>query len=75
MRDWFCKLCQLQFDKKVVFDLHQKLVHGIDSIKLIRVKEKKAQLCMENSITTNKSTILERKNKNRHCKFCVINQL
>ena len=43
MRHWFCTLCTLQFDKKVVFDLHQKLVHGIDSIKLIRVKEKEAK--------------------------------
>jgi hypothetical protein len=63
MRDWFCKLCQLQFDKKVVFDLHQKLIHGIDSIKLIRVKEKEAKLCTENSFTANRSTLLERKNK------------
>ena len=64
MRHWFCTLCTLQFDKKVVFDLHQKLVHRIDSLRLIGVKEKEAKLCTENSITTNKSTLLERKNKN-----------
>ena len=64
MRHWFCKLCTLQFDKKVVFDLHQKLVHGIDSIRLIRVKEKDAKLCMEDSITADKSTIFEKTNKN-----------
>ena len=64
MRDWFCKLCKLQFDKKVVFDLHQKLVHGIDSLRLIRIKDKKTQMCTKNSIITNKSTIFERKNKN-----------
>ena len=62
--DWFCKLCKLQFDKKVVFDLHQKLVHGIDSLRLIRIKDKKTQMCTKNSIITNKSTIFERKNKN-----------
>ena len=57
IKDWFCELCTLQFDKKVVFDLHQKLVHGIDSIRLIRVKEKRAQLCnTENSINTNDLT-------------------
>ena len=64
MRHWLCKLCTLQFDKKVVFDLHQKLVHGIDSIKLIRVKEKKEKLCTEDSITTDKSTTFEKENKN-----------
>ena len=54
---WFCEPCTLQFDKKVVFDLHQKLIHGIDSIRLIRVKEKRAQLCnTENSINTNDLT-------------------
>ena len=26
--DMFCKKCSLQFDKKYVFDLHLKLVHG-----------------------------------------------
>ena len=56
IKDWFCELCKLQFDKKVVFDLHQKLVHGIDSIRLVRVKEKRAQLCTENSINTNELT-------------------
>ena len=48
LTDWFCELCTLQFDKKIVFDLHLKLVHDIE--------EKKAQLCTENLINTNDLT-------------------
>ena len=28
LRDWYCEKCSLQFDKKYVYDLHLKLVHG-----------------------------------------------
>ena len=58
IKNWFCELCKLQFDKKVVFDLHQKLVHGIDSIRLIRVKEKRAQFCnTENSMNKQQNNV------------------
>ena len=30
-KDFFCVLCHLQFDKKIVFDIHQTIVHGKDS--------------------------------------------
>ena len=56
LTDWFCELCTLQFDKKIVFDLHLKLVHGIDSIRPIQIKEKKVQLCTDNLINTNDLT-------------------
>ena len=29
MKDFFCEECALQFGKKLVFDLHLSLVHGI----------------------------------------------
>ena len=28
LRNMFCKECSLQFNKKIVFDLHLSLVHG-----------------------------------------------
>ena len=28
-KNWFCKICLLQFDKQYVFDLHLSLVHGV----------------------------------------------
>ena len=28
LRDLFCELCKLQFNKKVVYDMHQLVVHG-----------------------------------------------
>ena len=35
LRDLFCELCALQFDKKVVYDMHQFLVHK----KVQKIKE------------------------------------
>ena len=35
VKDFYCELCSLQFDKKYVFDLHMSLVHG----KEIKVKK------------------------------------
>ena len=35
LRDLFCELCLLQFDKKAVFDMHLSLVHG-DGLKIIK---------------------------------------
>ena len=28
LKDLFCELCALQFDKKAVYDIHQAFVHG-----------------------------------------------
>ena len=35
---WFCELCSLQFDGINVFDIHQRLIHGIEE-KEIQIKE------------------------------------
>jgi hypothetical protein len=32
-RELFCELCKLQFDKKIVYDIHLKIVHKKDRIK------------------------------------------
>ena len=34
IRDLFCEQCKLQFDKKIVYDIHLKIVHKKDTIKL-----------------------------------------
>merc|ERR1712008_510913 len=34
IKDLFCVQCQLQFDKKIVYDIHLKIVHKKDTIKL-----------------------------------------
>ena len=34
IKDLFCEQCQLQFDKKIVYDIHLKIVHKKDTIKL-----------------------------------------
>ena len=32
-KDFFCEQCKLQFDKKIVYDIHLKIVHKEDRIK------------------------------------------
>ena len=32
-KDFFCERCKLQFDKKIVFDIHLKIVHKEGGIK------------------------------------------
>merc|ERR1711956_123696 len=31
--DFFCEQCKLQFDKKIVYDIHLKIIHKEDRIK------------------------------------------
>ena len=38
LRDLFCELCKLQFDKKVVYEMHQSVVHG----KSLKIKEEQS---------------------------------
>ena len=32
-KDFFCERCKLQFDKKIVYDIHLKIIHKEDTIK------------------------------------------
>jgi hypothetical protein len=34
LKDLFCEQCKLQFDKKIVYDIHLKIVHKKDTIKV-----------------------------------------
>ena len=55
-KDFYCKLCSLQFDKGIVFDMHQSIMHGIE----IKIKE-------EPVISQNKS---RRDDKSIQCHIC-----
>ena len=35
LKDWYCEKCSLQFNKKVVFDMHLSIVHK----EIIEIKE------------------------------------
>jgi len=37
-KDFYCEICCLQFDKKFVFDMHERLVHGITQSE-VEIKE------------------------------------
>ena len=48
IKDFFCEQCQLQFDKKIVFDIHLKIVHKENRIKSELV-DTKNDICIETS--------------------------
>ena len=48
VKDLYCELCSLQFDKKYVFDLHMSLVHGK------KIKIKKETMTLENEMDLEK---------------------
>mgnify|MGYP001244283910 CR=1 FL=1 len=56
IKDFYCKLCSLQFDKGIVFDMHQSIVHGI----AIKIKEEPVN--SENKSRTD--------NKSIQCHIC-----
>ena len=60
VKDFYCELCSLQFDKKYVFDLHMSLVHG----KKIEIKNEPVTL--ENEMDLEK--IIEK--QSFQCEIC-----
>ena len=43
IRDFFCEMCSLQFDKKAVYDIHMSFVHK----KMDDIKEKNTHVTKE----------------------------
>ena len=39
LKELFCELCQLQFDKKSVYDIHNSIVHKIKMISKVNQKK------------------------------------
>ena len=38
IKDFYCGLCSLQFGNRIVFDMHQSIVHGI----VIKIRQERA---------------------------------
>ena len=51
IKDFYCGLCSLQFGNKIVFDMHQSIMHGIIT------KEKQVSEKRGRGETIKKSTI------------------
>ena len=50
-KDFFCERCKLQFDKKIVYDIHLKIIHKEDTIKSELVDTKNdisIETCVDN---------------------------
>ena len=59
IKDFYCGLCSLQFGNKIVFDMHQSIMHGIIT------KEKQEPVIAENKTKAEKKII--------QCSICEAN--
>ena len=57
-KDWYCSRCSLQFDKKVIFDMHLSIVHK----EIVEIKEE--------SITFKDEPNLDTENVLLMCDIC-----
>ena len=48
--DWYCSRCSLQFDKKVIFDMHLSIVHK----EIVKIKEESITFEDEPNLATEK---------------------
>ena len=48
IKDLYCEICELQFDKKAVFNIHLSFVHGKNQLKI--KEEEEVLLCEDKSI-------------------------
>ena len=55
LKDWYCGKCLLQFDKKVVFDMHLSIVHK----EINEIKETSTVLKKEQEMIAKHSWFLE----------------
>ena len=65
LRDMFCTECSLQFNKKIVYDLHLSLVHG----KKTNIKQEPNN-CEKTSEVTETLPESPIKDKRFRCKIC-----
>ena len=55
-KNLFCKMCLLQFDKKIVYDIHMSFVHKMEQSKSLKnvealIKEKECSICQKSFYT------------------------
>ena len=75
---FFCEKCSLQFDKKIVYDIHLSFVHKMNievksEEKTIEIKEEDEGLVLQSEITKSKQNIansIQRGNNSHKCTIC-----
>ena len=55
-KNLFCEICSLQFDKKIVYDIHMSFVHKMEQSKSLKkveamIKEKECSICKKSFST------------------------
>ena len=55
-KNLFCEICSLQFDKKIVYDIHMSFVHKMEQSKSLKnvealIKEKECSICQKSFST------------------------
>ena len=63
MKDFFCDLCLLQFDKKYVFNVHMTLVHKKSSTESPQSKIDETAVIKENAELNEKVACVSKKQK------------
>ena len=54
VKDWYCSMCSLQFDKKVIFDMHLSIVHK----EIVEIKEESIIFKDEPNLDTGKVQLM-----------------
>ena len=68
IKDFFCEQCKLQFDKKVVYDIHMKIVHKKDTIEQ---QDSKNDITIEERCkTVNGTSTVHAEKKQPTCELC-----
>ena len=74
---FFCEKCSLQFDKKIVFDIHLSFIHKMNievksEEKIIEIREEEG-LVLQHDITKSKQNIensIQKGNMSHKCTVC-----
>ena len=56
--DWYCSRCSLQFDKRIIFDMHLSIVHK----EIVKIKEEPLTCEIEPNLGSEKALFM--------CEFC-----
>ena len=58
LKDWYCSRCSLQFDKKIIYDMHLSIVHK----ESVKIKEEPLTCENETNLGSEKALFM--------CEFC-----
>ena len=71
-KDFFCKICSLQFDKKAVYDIHMSFVHKIATLIEEENEDLNQDINLENNTNLN-SPIKKNIEVSINCSLCQAN--